>query len=66
MNTSGKSIPGRGDSLCKGPGVRVNLSCPRNRKRATVARIQRQGSVAGRVGELNGPIPRGCEDDGGV
>lgn len=59
MNTSGKSIPGRGDSLCKGPGVRVNLSCPRNRKRAKVARIQRQGSVAGQVGEVSGAHPAG-------
>lgn len=27
------SIPGRGSSLCKGPGVGVNVSCLRDRKR---------------------------------
>lgn len=63
---SGKSIPGRGDGLCKGPGVQVNLSCSRNRKRARVAGIESQVECGGTEGRGERSLSRGgCEDHGG-
>lgn len=35
-----KSIPGRGNSECKGPGVQVHLSCLKNGKVASVAGVE--------------------------
>ena len=45
--------------LCKGPGVRVNLSCPKNRKRAWGARMQSQVECGGTGGRGDPGHPEG-------
>ena len=41
-----RSIPGRGNSKCKGPEVKVSLACSRNSEQTIVARAESERAKA--------------------